>query len=57
MDSNCCGDFLWQSNGKVKKFSGPLLRLQVLRELVVLCSLGFDSGRSYFGFNRKRRVS
>jgi hypothetical protein len=39
MDSNYCGDFLWQSNGKTGKFLCIVWQLHVLRELNILVSL------------------
>jgi len=38
-----CRDFLWQSNGKAKKFLCSFSRLQALRESTILVSGRFDS--------------
>src|SRR5215813_15460714 len=45
MDSNLFVFFFWQSNGKVEKFFCLLYELEMLRELGMLCSFGFDSTR------------
>ena len=42
MDSNLFVFFFWQSNGKVEKFFCLPYELEMLRELPILVSPGFD---------------